>query len=189
MSLKPDKLPSLKTSYRHISLMSSIMKLFEQVIEQKLHSCLEYIGFINKYQSGFRQNKSTNDHLFRLSQSNMESFNWGEHIVAAFLDVDKAFDNVWQNGLRYKIFILDLPTKMTRWLSDFLVGRVIQVNVNGFLSKQISPIAGFPQGSVLSRLLFLIYVNDSENLTTDKTPNPSLLMALLYGLLVKMYNW
>ena len=62
----------------------------------------------------------------------MESFNRGEHVVAAFLDVEKAFDHVWHNGLRYKIFQLDLPSKMTHWLSDFLVGRVIQVNVNGF---------------------------------------------------------
>ena len=90
----------------------------------------------------------------------MESFNRREHVVAAFLDVEKAFNNVWHNGLRYKIFILVLPTKMTHWLSDFLVGRVIQVNVNGFLSDKISPIAGVPQGSVLSLLHFLIYVND-----------------------------
>ena len=121
MLLKPDKLPSLTTSYRDISLMSSIVKLFKWVIEQMLRSYLEDIGFINKYQSGFRQNKSTDDHLFRLSQSVMESFNRGEHVVAAFLDVEKAFDNVW--------------------------------HVNGFHSDKISPLAGVPQGSVLSPLL------------------------------------
>ena len=76
--------------------------------------------------------------------------------MAVFLDIKKAFDNVWQHGLRYKIFTPDLPTKMTRWLSDFPVGRVTKVNVNGFLSDKISPIVGVPQGSVQSPLLFLI---------------------------------
>ena len=47
--------------------MNSIMKLFEWAIEKRLRSYLEDIGFINKYQSGFRQNKSTDDHLFKLS--------------------------------------------------------------------------------------------------------------------------
>ena len=160
MLLKPDKSPYLTTSYRPISLISSIMKLFERIIEQRLRTHLEHIGFISKHQSGFRRAKSTDDHLFRLSQSIMESFNRGEHVVAAFLDVEKAFDSVWHNRLRYKIFQLDLPTKMTRWLSDFLVGRLIQVNVNNFFSNQINPKARVPQGSVLSPLLFLIYDND-----------------------------
>ena len=80
--------------------------------------------------------------------------------MAAFLDVEKAFDNVWHNGLRYKIFQLGLPTKMTHWLTDFLVGRLIEVNMNSSLSNQINPKPGVPQGSVLSPLLSLIYVND-----------------------------
>ena len=129
------------------------MKLFETVIEQRLRSHLEQIGFTNKHQTSFKRAKSTDDCLFRLSQSIMESFNREEHVVATFLDVEKAFDNAWHNGLRYKIFQLDLQTKMTCWLSDFLIGRMIQVNVNGFLSNQINPKAGVPQGYVLSPLL------------------------------------
>ena len=165
------------------------MKLFERVIEQRLRSYLEQIGFINKHQSGFRRAKSTDDHLFRLSSSIMESFNRGEHVVTTFLDIEKAFDNVWHNGLRYKIFQLDLPTKMTRWLSDFLVGLIIQVNVNGFFSDQINPKAGVPQGSVLSLVLFLIYVN---YLSTPHHKQNSIfqfsLMTLHNGLLVETYT-
>ena len=67
MLLKPDKPITLTASYRPISLISSIMKLFERVIEQRLRSHLEDIGFINKHQSGFIRAKSTDDHLFRLS--------------------------------------------------------------------------------------------------------------------------
>ena len=99
----------------------------------------------------------------------MESFNWGEHAKAAFLDVEKAFDNVWHNGLRYKICQLDLPTKLCRWLPDFLIERVIQVKTEGFLSPNVYPKAGVPQGSNLSSLLFLIYVNDMSNPTHYQT--------------------
>ena len=72
----------------------------------------------------------------------MKSFNHGKHVIVVFLDVKKAFDNVWHNGLRYKNYQLDLPTKLCRWLSDFLVGRVIQVKIKGFLSPKVYPKAG-----------------------------------------------
>ena len=57
------------------------MKLFERVIEERLRFHLEKIEFLNKHQSGYRRAKSTDDNLFRLSQSIMESFNNGEHVV------------------------------------------------------------------------------------------------------------
>ena len=89
MFIKPDKLPSQSTRYRPISLLSTIMKLFEQVIEKRLPKHLEDNGFFSKYQPGYRKSKSTNDYIFHLSQTIMESINRGEHVKATFLDVPR----------------------------------------------------------------------------------------------------
>ena len=99
----------------------------------------------------------------------MESFNQGELVIAAFLDVGKAFDNVWHNGLRYKIYQLDLSTKLCRWLPNFLVGRVVQVKIEGFMSPNVYPKAGVLQGSNLSPLLLLIVVNHMPNPSYHQT--------------------
>ena len=107
----------------------------------------------------------------------MESFNRGEHVIAAFLDVEKAFDNVWHNGLTYKIYQLDLPTKLYRWLSDFLVGRVIQVKIEGFLSPNVYPKAGVPLGSNLSPLLFLSMSMTCQILVTTRLTSRNLQMT------------
>ena len=84
MIIKPDKLPSLTTSYRPISLLGTIMKLFDWVIEKRLRKHLENTGFLSKYQSDFRKAKSTNSHLFLLSQTVMESFNRDEQFNSIF---------------------------------------------------------------------------------------------------------
>ena len=105
------------------------MKLSEQLIEKWFLKHLEDIGFRSKYQSGLRK-----AHLFRLSQTIMENFNRGELVIAPLLDVEKAFDNVWHNGLKYKSFQLGLPTKVTRSSLILMVERVIQEKVNGLLS-------------------------------------------------------
>ena len=80
--------------------------------------------------------------------------------------------HVWHNRLRHKIYQLDLPTKLCRWLSDFLVRRAIQVKIEGFFSPKVYPKAGVPQGSNLSLLLFCIYVNDMPNPSHHQTNKP-----------------
>ena len=123
MLITSDKPASQASSHRHqftyqftISLLSAILKLYERVIEKRLRKHLENKGFFSKYQSGFRNSKSTDDQLFRLSQKIMESLNRGKHVLADFLDVEKAFDNIWHNGLGYIIHQLNLSTRFCKWL-------------------------------------------------------------------------
>ena len=107
------------------------MKLFERVIEKRLRKYLkDTMVFLANISEGFGKAKSANDHLVCLSQTVIESFDRGEVVIASFFDVEKTFDSVWDNGPKYKIFQLGLPTKVTRWLSDFLWGEVIQVKVD-----------------------------------------------------------
>ena len=57
MLIKPDKLPSLTTSYRPISLLSTIMKLFEWVIEKRVRKHPEDTGFLCNSQILGRSNQ------------------------------------------------------------------------------------------------------------------------------------
>ena len=83
------------------------------------------------------------------------------HRTAAIsLDVEKALDSVWRDGLRYKLYSTGLPDSALRFLSSFLQNRSIQVRVNGILSQPVPLLAGTPQESVISPLLFNIYVSD-----------------------------
>ena len=169
MLVKPDKLPLQTTSYWPISLLSAIMKLFKRVIKKRLQKHLEDNSFFSKYQSGFRKSKSTNDHLFHLSQTNMERFNRGEHVIVAFLDVEKHSTMFGTMDSGTKFYQLGLPTKLCRWLSDFLVGRVIQVKIEGFLSPKVYPKAGVPQGSNLSPFSLSMSMTCQMQVTTRLT--------------------
>ena len=58
-----------------------------------------------------------------------------------------------------------IPTKIIRLLSSFLTNRHLRVHQDNAVSNKIELKAGTPQGSELSPLLFIFYVND--------TPKPS----------------
>ena len=121
MLIKPDRLPSLTASCRPIRLLSTIMKLFKRVIEKRLRKHLEDTGFLSKYQSAFRKAKSTNDHLFRPSQTVMESSNRGEQVITSFLDAEKPLTmfGIMDSGIKFPARVT--ARKATKWLSDFLV--------------------------------------------------------------------
>jgi len=153
-------------------------KLLERLITQRILSYLEQESWFKVSQSGFRAGRSTSDHLLRLSESVLRAFNRKSHVVAVLLDVEKAFDAVWLDGLRYKLYMnTKIPSRVIRWISSYLTDRKVQVAVNGSLSTEIVPQAGVPQGSVIAPIFFNIYVNDQP--TTDRLiPQPPLLHSL-----------
>ena len=84
---------------------------------------------------------------------------YGESRVIS-LDISKAFDRVWHKGLLAKLPMFGLHHTLINWIGSFLSDRSIIIRMDGFLSNLHSINAGVPQGSVISPVLFIIFIND-----------------------------
>ena len=157
---KPGRDRIFACNYRPISLLSCLGKIYEKHIYIYLMIELQSKGFLNAHQAGFIKKRSTQEHLFRLSQKILTGFKKRECTLAIFLDVKAAFDAVWLNGLKYKINQIGLSKQLENLLHSFLDSRALHVFVNGIWSEKVLLQAGTPQGACLSPILYLIFVND-----------------------------
>ena len=132
------------TSYRPVSLLGNLGKLLEKVMTSSLYNWAEEWGKLNEIQSGFRKNRSTNDQLFRLTQSILESHNRKNLTTAIFLDMEKAFDHVWHKGLLEKLRRIDTPP-ILRLIVNFLRDRDVRIRVNDIYGVHFRPNYGVPQ--------------------------------------------
>ena len=76
--------------------------------------------------------------------------------MGVFLDISKAFDKVWHEGLIFKLKQNGISGNLLNLLCDFLRNRKQRVLLNGQVSDWSDVRAGVPQGSILGLLLFSI---------------------------------
>ena len=163
--LKDEKDPKDPTSYRPISLTSCMGKILEKVVANRLIFVLEERGLLTGNQAGFRPGRSTVDQVLKLVQDasdNMHAQPSGTRTMSTFFDYSKAYDKVWRDGLLFKMLQLGIPFRFVRYTRHFLSSRWTTVSINNVNSKPFMLRNGLPQGSSISPLLFLIFINDID---------------------------
>lgn len=158
--LKPGKNPSAPSSYRPIALTAVLCKVMERMVTNRLVYVLETNSYFANYQNGFRIGRNTIDSIAVLDQDIRKAVINKESVLSVFLDIEKAYDSMWKDGLLIKLHDAGIRGRMFYWIKDFLNDRSIQVRVGGELSTSVSIENGTPQGSVISPVLFNIMIND-----------------------------
>lgn len=166
---KPNKDPTFPQNYRPISLLPALSKIAERVILTRLKDQTSELNIIPDEQFGFRPQHSCELQVLRLVEHITKRFNWRQSTGAIFLDVSKAFDRVWHQGLVFKMKDQGYTTGMTELLKSYLSERKFQIKAGHILSRIGITEAGVPQGAVLSPLLYTIYTAD-----IPKTPNTTM---------------
>ena len=115
-------------------------------------------------QFGFRKKYSTSLAIFNLTESALNEMEKGNFCIGLFMDMSKAFDTIIDHHiLLNKLEYYGVRDVALQWFCSYLHQRKQYLIVNGVKSSIQCNNCGVPQGSVLSHLLFLIYINDIVN--------------------------
>ena len=157
-------------SYRPICITSYIGKLFESIMATRIELLLLKSEQSDPDQEGFSTRKNTIRYLNRLHLKITADKEKNLSILGLFIDFEKAFDSVWKRGLMVKLHNLGVRGNAAKLINNFLFSREVTLNINGDSgNRRPSAEYGLPQGSVLSPVLFKIYVMD---LLSELNNNP-----------------
>ena len=114
-----------RSSGRPIGLMSTIGKVLERMIANRLSWCLETNAIFSPWQAGFQKGRSTTDQCFRLSQFISEGLQSSQRkrTVVTFFDLSKAYYRVWQKGLLLNMTRLGVLLRFYEWLASWFTNR------------------------------------------------------------------
>ncbi|GFV54734.1 RNA-directed DNA polymerase from mobile element jockey [Trichonephila clavipes] len=157
---KPGKDESKAENYRPISLLSSVGKIFEKILLERIKAFCNENYIIPDFQHGFRENTSTLHQLLQVNNQVIHGFSQRMITGGVFLDVQKAFDRIWHKGLIYKLIKRNFPPYLIHIINSFLNNRAFRVKIDHFISQNGSLKSGCPQGSLLSPILFNIFTSD-----------------------------
>lgn len=153
---KPKKDHMIPNNHRPISLLTSLSKIFEKLILTRLKIHISP----RCEQHAFRSGHSTTTQLVTLIDDLSSNHSNKDKTAAIFLDIEKAFDRVWHEALLYKLIHTGVPTYIVKIVKSFLHDRSFLIKISNSLSKPRNIEAGVPQGSCLSPLLYVLYIND-----------------------------
>ena len=119
-------------------LEAILLNRFEKIVTNKRLICNE--------QFCFKQQHSADKQVLRLTEHDKAEFNKNRRTGAVFLDVAKAFDSVWHNGLLRKLIKYKIPGSYIHFLNSYLKSRKFVVLVDNELSEVFNIESGVPQG-------------------------------------------
>ena len=159
---KPDKGDyTVAKSWRPISLLSTLGKILEAVVAERISYAVETYGLLPANHFGARKRRSAEQALLLLQEQVYKA--WRNHKVLSLIsfDVKGAYNGVCKDRLLDRMKARGIPASLVRWVDGFCSGRTASVVVNGYTSEQRElPQAGLPQGSPLSPILFLFFNAD-----------------------------
>lgn len=151
---------NLVENYRPISITSIVSRIFEKVLRFYLVEFMKKNGLFHADQHGFTPGRSCLTNLLFTYNYVTMCLDKGKGIDIVYLDLSKAFDKVNHRILIERLRSYGLNSFFLKWLECVLEGREHKVVLRCNVSRSVAVLSGVPQGSVLSPLFFLLYVND-----------------------------